>query len=123
MANRATIERKAFITIKPENPTDLSDIEFGYVIFDDYEQEYGTNFMPDDMKLSDLDFLHRVRDNLNETGQNILDSAIEKGGIYINGTWYEIEVNEEGDAASIVFKKPEQKPELPYVTELSVFHH
>lgn len=106
MANRATIERKAFITIKPENPTDLSDIEFGYVIFDDYEQEYGTNFMPDDMKLSDLDFLHRVRDNLNETGQNILDSAIEKGGIYINSTWYEIEVNEEGDAASIVFKKP-----------------
>ncbi len=120
MSNRATIERKAFITIKPENPTDLSEIEYGYVIYDDYAQEYGTDLMLEDMKLSDIEFLNLLNTILGEVGESILESAIEnKGGIYMNDKWYEIELKDDGECAKIVFKNPE--PELPKVTELSVF--
>ena len=87
MSNRAFIQPTIF------SDTPDGELTYGWRLFDDYAKTY-ENSMPkelwDRLVNDDLSFMRHVMDNIDEVGDNILDSVVGNG-LYIGGSWYDWE--------------------------------
>lgn len=91
MSNRATLQRTIFVN----HPS--GDKTYGYRIYDDYEQTYCNILSEDDldMNISPSAFLAKAKETFDNTSDSIFSGAIDHGGIYVDGDWFEL--TEEGE--------------------------
>lgn len=85
MSNRASIQRTVFNDYGSQNKS------YGYLFWDDYGHAYGDVMEEADLKLPDEDFLRTASKNFDSATMELLDAALDNGGISIDGHWYKFD--------------------------------